>query len=442
MNRWWLLAIGLNTCALASNIDTKSWLDKFNVVSNTTSSEFADSQLGVHYIGGSNVTRTNVVSVNPIHVSLPSVSAGCGGIDYTLGGINIASKGEIKKALKSIVTNGAGYAFMLGIETVSPTVSSTMKDIQSWANQLNQININSCELGATIVQGVWPKNTAAKERICSHVSTSNALFRDHIEARHGCRDSSEKKASANGSAKKEGMLAGNYNVAWEVLKKIEMANQTRMLFLNLTGTIIVKDDEVVIRPPKFEEGFHLLMKGGVLENAYHVSKSDKDGIEMTTSPLSISREKSFVHDVQNTLSSLQNKIVNEGESQERLTAEERNLILNTRFPIGSLLSLMGQWTGKGVDLASIHDCGEIIAFERVISFIEEIIQKLQASASGIRSIQVDGDSLNQYIASLDKISDKLRDLQIQNHHKIQQKHQMIQYLISMERELREKERGL
>ena len=126
MNKFPLTCLALLNISVlfgGSNLDAKIdyFFENFNVASNITSSEYIDSNLGVNFLGSSGAVRTNVYDVNPIHIQLPSFSAGCSGIDFTLGGINIASKEEMKEALKSIASNGIAYAFLLGVETVSPS---------------------------------------------------------------------------------------------------------------------------------------------------------------------------------------------------------------------------------------------------------------------------------------------------------------------------------
>lgn len=193
MRQWLILSctlLGSSTLLGKNSLEGQinQFFDQFNVVANNTSSEYENSSLGVNFLGAGGTVRTTVFDVNPVHIQLPSFSAGCGGIDYTLGGINVVSAKEMREALKSIASNGISYAFLLGIETVSPLVSSTMKQIQTWANQLNAININSCELATSLVQGVWPKGQRASSYICEHAGSSSPIFRDLIEAKHGCRD--------------------------------------------------------------------------------------------------------------------------------------------------------------------------------------------------------------------------------------------------------------
>lgn len=433
----------LGTTFLSASLDDKmgEWFDKMNTVSNTSSSEYLNSQLGVNFLGGRGSVRTTVEDINPIHISLPTFSAGCGGIDYTLGAINIASKDEIKKALKSIASNGVGYAFLLGIETVSPLIASTMKEIQTWANQLNSININSCEIASGLVQGMWPKTQGASDYICAHAATTSPLFDDLIQAKHGCRDDRKKETAALKRAKKnEDFLAGDYNVAWVALQKMSLDNETKQLFINLTGTIVVKDGKIKIFPPKLVDVLSVLELGGKIPKAYKISKN---GLDIEEADLSIPIEKSWKSRVYKTLLSIQSKILNESKGESvSLNEEEKNFLQYTHFPIGSLLSLMGQWAGRASEVISLDECAELIAFENTTKLLVNIISLINQRAESLRAIQVDGESLDQYIKQLQQVLKEIRHLQNENFHKVSQKHQMIDYLLNFDKRLKEKERGL
>lgn len=445
------LNIILSSYIYSSSLDNKinSFFDTFNTKANASSPEYINSQLGVHFLGGGGAVRTGVYDINPIHTSLPSISAGCGGIDYTLGGINIASKEEMKAALQSIASNGVGYAFLLSIETVSPVMASTMKQIQTWANQLNAINVNSCELASGLVQGMWPKSQRASSYICEHASTTNPLFKDLVEAKHGCRDDRSKQEAAVNKIqqKNNGVLVGNYNIAWKALDKFSLDDETKNLFMNLTGTIVVyempsndkESKKVSVYPPQYKKAIDLLRFGGELEKGYKIADNH---IDIRISPLTIKTETAWKSKIYKTLLSLQEKILLEKDGQDvSLSDEERNLISTTHFPIGSLISLMSQYNGQGA-IASLDRYSDLIAFERVIKFAEDVVRDTLGQAEALRSIQFSGYELDEYIKQVTAV---LRDLQYMNMENIQNisaEHQVIEYLIKVDRHMREQDRGV
>lgn len=454
MNKTLIASIAiLNTSFLfaGDNLDKKidQFFQNFNIASNTTSAEAINSNLGVNFLGSSGAVRTSVYDVNPVHIQLPSFSAGCSGIDFTLGGINIASKSEMKKALKSIATNGVSYAFLLGIETVSPVIASTMKQIQTWANQLNAININSCEIATSLVQGVWPKTQRASSYICEHAGSGTPLFRDLIEAKHGCLESPKRNATFEQvKGNSQDILVGDYNIAWKALSQMSLDEDTKNLFMNITGTIVVKEisdkgkveKSVQVYPPMYKKALELLRYGGTMSKAY---KTDKNGIDVKISEdLKINSESAWKNRIFKMLKQIQEKILNENkERNQSLTEEERNLISTTHFPMGSLLSLMTQYNGKGAIIA-IDRYSDLISFERVLKFAEEVSRDTLNKAEALRAAQVSGYELDEYIKQVHDVLKDLHVLNMENYQKISVEQQTIDYLINIDRTLREKERGV
>lgn len=446
-----LLSLLIPYSIFASSLDDKinTFFDTFNTKANQSSPEFINSQLGVHFLGGSGVVRTGVYDINPIHTTLPSISAGCGGIDYTLGGINIASKAEMKAALQSIASNGVGYAFLLGIETVSPVIASNMKQIQTWANQLNAININSCELASSLVQGAWPKSQRASSYICEHAATTNPLFKDLIEAKHGCRDDNSKKEATVEKIKKDNkdILVGNYNIAWKALEKFSLDEETKNLFMNITGTIVVYEmpnkssasKKVSVYPPQYKKAIDLLRFGGDLNGGYKIADNT---VDVRIEPLKIKTETAWKPKVYKSLLSLQDKILLEREGKDvSLSEDEKNIISTTHFPIGSLISLMSQYNGKGAIIA-LDRYSDLIAFERVIKFAENVVRDTLGQAEALRSAQISGYELDEYIKQIVLVLKDLQAMNMENIQNISAEHQVIDYLMKVDRHIREAERGV
>jgi conjugative transfer pilus assembly protein TraH len=451
MIKHWLAGLLVIYCSslVGDDMDQKigKFFDNFNTVYNTSSADAINSQLGVHFIGGNGVVRTNVYDVNPIHVSLPTFSAGCGGIDYNLGAINMASGAELKNALKGIASNAVGYAFLLGVETISPSVASTIKQIQTWANQLNAININSCEMASSMVQGVWPKTQRGSAYICEHAGTTSPLFKDMIEAKHGCRDDKAKRQSALHRVKgnNSDILIGNYNIAWKALESTSLDESTKNLFMNITGTIVVHEkpegamgeQEVRVFPPNFKKSLEILRFGGTLEKAY---KIDRNGIDVKLETIEIASEHAWKSKVLKVLSSIQSKILKENREQNvALTDEEKNLITTTRFPIGSLVSLMAQSKGGGIALDRYSDT---IAFERVLIFAEEVVRDTLNRAEALRVAQVTGYELDEYIKQANGVLKDLQALNLESLQRISAEHQVIDFLMKTDQFVRDKERGI
>lgn len=423
----------------------QSFFDQANIPANISEGDvFYDDVIGVNFLGGSGFVRTQVSDINPIHISLPKLNVGCGGIDYTMGALNIVSKDEMKKALLNIAKNAGTHAFLLALETTSPLTAGVMSKVQHWSNQLNAININSCEIGSSLVEGIWPRSEEATQYICSQTGAKEGLFSGLIEARHGCRDSSSKKAGAAiGHVQKEGVLIGNYNLAWEVIKNLNLSDKNvRDLYLNISGTILKQGEKIDFFPSKAESALDVLIYGGELKDAYRFGEAQGN------SPMNINKNSS-IHvragrsekdKIWSILRSLQSKILFEGlENQEPLTESEKEMITSTQFPISSLMILMGQWEGKNVEKhVSLRQCAEIIAFERVAEYVEQIVKTLLVQTEASQSKQIEQESFEAFKKGLEQTLVRIERLKLDNYRKMSEKQKIIQFLIDIEKNLRDK----
>jgi len=151
-------------------------------------------------------------------VNLPKFDAGCGGIDLYAGGFSFINSDQLIGTLKSVGSSSIGYAFLLGLETVSPQVANTIKNLQTWANNMNAFNINSCETAAGLVGSAWPRQTHASQHVCRTLGGKKGLFDDYLKARHNCSQNSEnKRFKKTISEDKEyrDLLYDDYNLVWD-----------------------------------------------------------------------------------------------------------------------------------------------------------------------------------------------------------------------------------
>lgn len=348
--------------------------DKFFAAANVSSSSASLKDGGrLSLIGGSGYLRNEVSNIQPFHVSLPSISVGCGGIDFRMGALSTVSHKEMKKVIENIAKGGASEFFLLALDSVSPQVANMTAKIQHWQNQINAVNINSCEIGTSLAQGMWPKGTAAKEHICQQAAAKQSFFKNRIEAKHGCRDqTNEGTKDARKLTEKEGILGENFNLAWRVIKgnslteNQELVAETDLhdLYLNISGTILStskepskkektkKKEETAPPPseeairffqPKAQKAIEVLLNGGTLTEAYRFDPKNEFTILENQEITILEGKKEKLH---KALKSLSEKIIEERKGTQALTKEELTLIQNTSFPIAKLISVMARHNGN------------------------------------------------------------------------------------------------
>ena len=246
-----------------------------------------------------------------------------------------------------------------------------------------------------------------------------------------------------GHAQKEGVLIGNYNLAWEVIKNLNLPDKNvQDLYLNISGTIFKQGEKIEFFPSKAESALDVLIYGGELKDAYRFGEAQG------SSPMNINKNSS-IHvragrsekdKIWSILRSLQSKILREGlEKQEPLTESEKEMITSTQFPISSLMILMGQWEGKNVEKhVSLRQCAEIIAFERVAEYVEQIVKTLLVQTEASQSKQIEQESFESFKKGLEQTLVRIERLKLDNYRKMSEKQKIIQFLIDIEKNLRDK----
>ena len=439
--------------------DQASW-DLENQVDYNISSGaiFYDAKVGLNLIGPSGSIRTRVSDLNPIHISLPSLDVGCGGIDYSFGGINIASGKELVDAMKNIGINAATHAFLLSLVTISPEIKDVIANVQHWANQLNSININSCEIGSSLVESFWPASENTKQFICSNLGAKHHQFRDRISARHGCSGSGgeiAKKLANRGmeEGKTREFLMGECNFAWEVIKTITDNPDEQDLYLNISGTMIKKSSsqegkefEYIFYPSRVENAIDAFINGGIIENGYRFERT-----EGTVNPLVIlENQQIFVgrtidqegktyfeasgvkQKILKILKKQQTAFLEEGKKTALdLTQDEENFLSLSSFPIQKLILLMARKEGKLFEhYIGLHEIAEVMACDIAIAQVEKMLNILVFGAEFLQSRQV--VNVTKFLSSLKEKQIVINQRKLNLAHASQEKYRVIDFLIHLE----------
>ena len=73
------------------------------------------------------------------------------------GSFSFINSDEIVAMLKATANNALGFAFQLAIKSISPQIAATIEEMAQKAQQMNQFNMNSCEIAQNLVGGLWGK---------------------------------------------------------------------------------------------------------------------------------------------------------------------------------------------------------------------------------------------------------------------------------------------
>jgi conjugative transfer pilus assembly protein TraH len=201
------------------------------------------------YTGGSLFMRAPSRTYQLATVTAPSWGAGCGGIDLYMGGFSHINKDQFVAMLKNIGSNAVGYAFKLAMQNLCPSCDNIMTSLQSTANLINRLNIDSCEAAKGVVTAslgdMWLKT---EKQTAINAGTFSGVYSDITDAWRNVADNWGKARDANDAAAvakpelKESVARGN--VVWRALKKANVkhgfgaTDEDLMVWMSLVGTVI------------------------------------------------------------------------------------------------------------------------------------------------------------------------------------------------------------
>lgn len=111
---------------------------------------------GTLLYGGGLQMRSKNYNFQPMTMTAPSVKAGCGGIDLTFGSFSFLDVDKIVQLLQAMMAQAPGVMFDLALKTLCPACADTIKALNQLANQINQMNMNSCSANKALAG--WMQN--------------------------------------------------------------------------------------------------------------------------------------------------------------------------------------------------------------------------------------------------------------------------------------------
>lgn len=403
------------------------FFNKFGA-SNSTPPKYFEDQAAGYATGGGLSFSGNVMDAKLAHVELPSVRYGnCGDIDIYNGGFSFISGDQIVKTLKSIASSAAGYAFMLALETVSPQFANNIKQLQSWANTINGIGINSCEAGASMVSAVWPRSQMASQAICRSQGASGGMMSSYIDARHGCSEDSRYRSTMDQAENANpNILKDEFNIAWKVIHDDPFfggETELKYLFMSISGTVVAKKLangklHVTAYPSKlFEEGFmQQLMEGGMVP-LYRCSDSGKDAkcLEVSEAGVTLGPRHAIKKRVSTLLGQMQRKIMTE----EAFSDEEKTLLNKTRLPLLRILNVMSAYR-QGAAPISLSEYADVVAIDIICQYIQNVLDIIRANVSRKMNIQFDASVLERFEDNLNQVESRVKEYEQKTQRRVDQ----------------------
>ena len=363
---------------------------------------------------GSISVRTRTRNTNLVNIQLPSVRAGCGGIDIFGGAFSFISKEELIALMEAIMQNAAGFAFELALESMSPAVQETVAKLRDLVQQVNSMNINSCEAGQLLAGALWPAIDGASQHICATIGSYQGFFADRVASKHGCSSGGQQNDTLqNANAELADQVPVDVNYAWKAIKKNAFLSSERRLaefFMTLTGTIIttaaVDDSEGPIHRPiapraASMEMVQVLVEGGTTK-VWHCDETT-DCLKPVLTDVTIPANQALIIRTRDAIMGMRDAIQN-GDSE--LSDEAVALLGMTSVPILDMLITGMSYQHIFVE-SEIRAMAEVVAVDLAMIYVDQALQEMAKSAGRVSTF---GDITREFQENIQQTQDSFGTL--------------------------------
>tara|TARA_B100001167_G_scaffold170865_2_gene121769 strand:- start:14161 stop:15603 length:1443 start_codon:yes stop_codon:yes gene_type:complete len=440
---------GVALCALAATgmaaapvnaqvgAELNDFFNDMGASANATGPTAYQGQSAGYYSGGNIWTRFPQKSVNPVNLQLPSIKAGCGGIDVFSGSFSFINTDEIVAMLKATANNALGFAFQLAIKSISPQIASTIEEMAQKAQQMNQFNMNSCETAQNLVGGLWGKSDRMSSEICKSIGNSQGLFSDWAKGRHECGTGGQRESTIAANSDPT-IPSESYNFTWEMLKQSypSFSDEFREYLMTFVGTVIYYQDG----DPSGKRGYQFVGSGdralltALLDGTNSVTMLDCRGddkcLEPVTQTMSVSQAQALKPRVRAMIESMNGKV----RSNAALTTDEIGLLGATTIPLYKIISVNAAATLGGMTDNEMNDLAEIVSMD----LLDALAQQYYGYASrGVGTFQnANEEALSQWREQITSVRAVLDTYSKGMNQRLDRTHHVVQRAVFLESTLR------
>jgi len=390
-----------------------------------------------YHSGGSVWTRFPQRNVSPVQVNLPSLKAGCGGIDVFSGSFSFINSDEIVAMLKATANNALGFAFQLAIKSLSPMIGSTIEELAQKAQQMNQFNMSSCEMAQGLVGGLWGKSQGRDSEVCKAIANSQGWATDWAKGRQNCNAGGEREAILDSNTD-EALSAESVNYTWHMLKKTYpgFSTEFREYLMSLVGTIIYTRPETADGAPSYryvgvgDRALLTALLDGSSETRILRCNDPDTCLDVSTQTLSVAPAVALKHRVLAMIQSMDAKV----RSDAALTTDEIALLGATSIPLYKIITVNAAATLGGMSPGEMDGLAEIVAVDMLETVAGQFYSYVaQGSASFDRA---DPETLGQWREQISSVRDIIQNYSFSMNERLVRTQAVVERSLFLERTLR------
>jgi len=381
-----LFALFGSTCVYADvSGDLGTFFTNLGYQGNVSNSHAYQGQEAGYYSGGSLFLRNQSRNIQILHVDLPSFRAGCGGIDLFAGGFSFVNSDQLTQFFQQIMTSATGYTFQLALETAEPELAHTLQYIQNLAANMNNSNLNSCEMAEDLVGGTWPQTRASQQQVCQDVGMQHNIFSDWAAARQGCgsgNDFNSTMKTAASDPSYQNRVVVNKNLIWDAIQQngfLQSDRELSELFMSLSGTIVYDQNSNVTPYPSLAGNRDLLkalLYGGQAQiyQCQDLSPSSNLCLSISVGTINIDPNHGLISQVNNMIFSLSDAV----KQDQSITPAQEGFLNSTEIPILKFITVISTLNidPNAVDLSQY---AEVIAEDLLSQYLSESLGVIKQS---------------------------------------------------------------
>ncbi len=327
-----------------TNSDLHTFFNDLGYSSNVTTPSAYKGQSANYYNVGSLYVKSRIRNAQLISVTLPSISAGCGGIDAFFGSFSHISSDQLVQLGKAIIQNAPPFAVELALQTWAPQIKVEMDKLQAKADRWLNQSINSCEAAQAMVGGLAAfAGNDTKKHVCSTLGTQTNAFADWVAARQECGAMGETPnmmVDARTKPEFEDMTRTNQNIVWDALLQNDFLSSDKELaefFMTLSGSYIYDaNGDPKLLPSLFADNNNMIqtiLSGGKMSVYDCDNDAVKQCIRPTTTDITINPNNGFDERIYKMIEGLYTNLL----TDTGLTDPQKSFIEYTSIPILSIL---------------------------------------------------------------------------------------------------------
>lgn len=428
--------IALSTPAIAGvNKDLTRFFDDLDYSTNTTSGSAYKGQSANHYSGGSAYIRTPITQTQLLSVTLPSISAGCGGIDLFSGGFSHVNSDALVAMGKNIVASAIPFAVDLALQTWAPQIKNIKDRLEQIAKEINALSVNSCEaaqVGIFALAGF--ADIGNKKYICATMATQNNRFADWAGSKNDCNDEGVTDRQVSNAANHPALknhIQANRNIIWYSILENDFLGRDPELaefFMSLSGTVIYDSKLVAHRKPSLLTGNNNLVKvmleGGTVK-AYRCDNRNKDKcLAPTLTDITFTANNTFKVRIMATL----NEIITKYRTDVPLDATQQAFLEAVSLPV---LKMMATSMNAGAT-PQVQAYAGVIASDLITDYLMQSLVIIKTSIKTTGNDQTDLDSL---YAAIDEASKALSQSRMQALQTLEAEQAIINQMMDIEKRI-------